>query len=260
MARSRKVTLDGRVDNATEVKDVGYAFLSGGRVLDEGTVAPDGSFDISFTSKKKRVRGIIEFDDQNGEMTRNFSSGGRDYSLAKGEALTISATKIGKSIEYSFRLSDPIIGTVDPVPPPTSPTSPPTDPIIGLPNPENGVYADLTPPVTGREDAGILSIGQQRLGRIGDVNENDWYRVDLQEGRRYEFNDFQAVAGMGDPKLRLYSPEGRLVHDPRRSDDAGGGLNSKLTYTADDTGTYFLVAGGFGGGRHSYIVSYNQAL
>ncbi len=144
---------------------------------------------------------------------------------------------------------------------PSGTTTPVPEPIVALPNPANGSFPDnTTPPVIGREDAGVLSMGEQRLGRIAVANENDWYRVNLVSGRRYQFNDLRANLGVGDPKLRLYDPRGFLVHDPAVSDDLGGNFNSTLFYTALESGTYFLVAGGFNGGAHSYVVSYNQVV
>jgi hypothetical protein len=54
MPRIKEFDISGKISNASEIEGVSYSFKSKGRVLDEGTVRPDGSFEISFESRKKR--------------------------------------------------------------------------------------------------------------------------------------------------------------------------------------------------------------
>jgi hypothetical protein len=251
MSKSNDFSISGRIANASIVEGVSYSFKSKGKVIDEGAVRPDGSFEISFESRKKKVRGIVEFQDENGATTRNFTNGSNNYNLAAGEedSLTASSKKGDQELIYSFRLSDPITNGGDK-----------GEVLVPLPRPIEplGIVDPFPPNPLAFDDSGILRQGAQVSADIRTPEETDWYRVSLRKGVRYTFNQRQEFDGIGDPTLRLYNPNGILVNDPVASDNVGGMPDSRLDYTAMENGTYFLVAGGSGfAAVHDYNISFN---
>ncbi|MDV6329020.1 hypothetical protein Q5L94_13295, partial [Idiomarina sp. Sol25] len=71
----------------------------------------------------------------------------------------------------------------------------------------------------------------------------------------YQIDLTGAPSGNGtlsDPLLRLHSSSGSEIAS---NDDAGGSLESLLTYTATTSGTYYLVADAFGAHTGTYTLS-----
>ncbi|MCF6274551.1 MAG: PPC domain-containing protein [Robiginitomaculum sp.] len=98
-----------------------------------------------------------------------------------------------------------------------------------------------------------IEIGTSVLGAVDFGNDHDWYRVDLIAGVQYEFRlhgvgvDFDELQ---DPYLRLYNPNGITIN--ALNDDAGfatwdgaNGADSRIVFTAGQTGTYFLDVASF---------------
>ena len=97
-----------------------------------------------------------------------------------------------------------------------------------------------------------LTVGAPAItSTINTQGDWDFYKVDLVAGRTYEFAQFLKTGGpsgvpLGDAYLELYSPDGKLLV----SEDGGGpntpqGLDALLTYTALQTGTYYVNARAF---------------
>ncbi len=81
-------------------------------------------------------------------------------------------------------------------------------------------------------------------GYINSNGDQDWYAVTLTAGQTYTF----ALSGFGvgalsDAYLRLLNSSGTQV---TFDDDSGPLANSKLTFTASTSGTYFISAEGYG--------------
>jgi hypothetical protein len=97
-----------------------------------------------------------------------------------------------------------------------------------------------------RNTRGRLNVGGSVDGDLGYAQDQDWYRIRLQEGESYRFTLNSAGASpLGDPLLRLYNAAGEeLAVD----DDGGEGFNSYLEFTAPNTGNYFLGAAAFAEG------------
>src|SRR3990172_7219040 len=92
----------------------------------------------------------------------------------------------------------------------------------------------------------VVLVGGSVTGTIDFTGDQDWYRVSLIAGRQYRFDLLAAPSALGtldDPYLRLIDVSGTGVL--AYNDDAGGTLESSITYTATATGTYFLSAEGF---------------
>jgi Ca2+-binding RTX toxin-like protein/subtilisin-like proprotein convertase family protein len=100
---------------------------------------------------------------------------------------------------------------------------------------------------TSRADWGLsnrFSISSE----INALTDHDWFRVWLDKGVTYDFKQVGAAGGGGtlvDPLLALRSSTGILV---AQGDTAGDSTSSRITFSAPDTGWYFLDAGAFGNG------------
>ncbi|MEL6531968.1 MAG: M10 family metallopeptidase C-terminal domain-containing protein [Pseudomonadota bacterium] len=100
-----------------------------------------------------------------------------------------------------------------------------------------------------------MAVGDTFAGRLNGAGDRDWVEITLSAGTAYQFNLISGTDGEGmpDPFLRLYDASGTLLEF---NDDGGAGLESRLNFTAADTGTYYLSAAGWAdqaGG--SYLMS-----
>ena len=96
----------------------------------------------------------------------------------------------------------------------------------------------------------------------GDIehryDEEDWFAVDLLADTRYRIDLEGSHTGQGtlsDPHLRgIYDDDGSPIAD---TDDANGGegRNSRLFFTPETDGTYYIAAGAGGGRAGTYRVS-----
>ncbi len=85
-----------------------------------------------------------------------------------------------------------------------------------------------------------ISVGDTFEGRLASFGDRDWVKITLEAGTTY--NITLDGATLADPYLRLIGSNGsQLSFD----DDDGPGLDSSLTYTATQTGTYYLGAGAY---------------
>jgi hypothetical protein len=81
-------------------------------------------------------------------------------------------------------------------------------------------------------------------GEISPGSDTDWYRLEVQTGRRYNL----ALAGIGaegqaiDPMLSVYDAQGNQL---AFNDDANGTLNSALRYVPQQTGIVYVEARAF---------------
>jgi hypothetical protein len=92
---------------------------------------------------------------------------------------------------------------------------------------------------------GVLPVGASLTGTLTQAGARAWYQVSLSAGESYFFTMAGSTTGQGtlrDPLLYLYDPTGDLI---TQNDDSGGFINSRITYTAQRTGTYFLGAGAY---------------
>ena len=100
--------------------------------------------------------------------------------------------------------------------------------------------------------SGSVQVGSAAFGALETGGDTDWFAVQLQAGTAYSFDLEGAptnAGSLGDPYLRLYDQAGVEVAS---NDDGGEGFNSRLDYVAQQTGTYYLGAGAFGGSTGTY--------
>jgi len=97
---------------------------------------------------------------------------------------------------------------------------------------------------------GSVAPGGSASGRIETTSDRDWLAVNLTAGQVYNFAlNGAATGGLSDPYVKLFNAAGtQLAYD----DDGGPGLNSLLSYTATQSGTYYVEASGFRGSSGTY--------
>jgi len=91
------------------------------------------------------------------------------------------------------------------------------------------------------------TIGSSTAGIVDYNADQDWYAVELQAGETYEFVlDISGANTLNDGYLTFHDSTGaRLAFD----DDGGEGLGSRIVWTAETSGTYFISAQGFTGNQ-----------
>ena len=90
---------------------------------------------------------------------------------------------------------------------------------------------------------GRISVGETVTSQLEVAFDEDWFRITLEAGERYQF-DLEGVPGtneLTDPLLRLYRDGSQVAFN----DDGGFGLDSRIEFTATASGTYYLSAEGF---------------
>ena len=99
--------------------------------------------------------------------------------------------------------------------------------------------ADVTTP-------GRVVVGGSARGRIGTTRDRDWFAVDLEADKRYQFDLEGRATGDGslwDPYLRgIYDEEGDW-HDGTANDDTYLTYNSRVYFRPDEGATYYVSAG-----------------
>ena len=106
----------------------------------------------------------------------------------------------------------------------------------------------------------VLQVGEIFTGELDAVSDRDWMAITLTAGETYQFDLLGSANGhgtLGDPYLRLRDATGNYV---AHNDDGGYGLNSRLVFTAPDSATYYLSAGGYAdSSAGTYLLTANIA-
>jgi serralysin len=90
-----------------------------------------------------------------------------------------------------------------------------------------------------------VSVGGSFVGGLGFVGDEDWVSISLGAGETVVIGlEGTGAAPLSDPLVEIWDSTGttRLGFD----DDGGAGLNSSLTFTATEAGTYYINATSFG--------------
>ena len=97
---------------------------------------------------------------------------------------------------------------------------------------------------------GSVAVGGVATGEIGSSGDRDWFAVDLVAGRTYviDLRGSRTSDGtLSDPNLRgIHDADGNLISGTT-NDDGGEGRNSRVTFTATESGTYYVAAGAYSG-------------
>lgn len=126
-----------------------------------------------------------------------------------------------------------------------------------------GAFLDTAPALPGPADliagsaatTAILSEGAPQASDIEFGGDQDWYRLTLAAGWRYEFAMDAASGSSLDTYLRLLSANGQQL---AFNDDAVG-LNSRLSFVVTTSGTYYLSAQGYEVSSGGYSLTMSAA-
>ena len=104
---------------------------------------------------------------------------------------------------------------------------------------------------------GRVAAGETATGAVGSGGDRDWFAVDLVAGRSYTIDLRGSPTDDGtlpDPYLRgIHDAAGNLIARTT-NDDWGGTYNSRVTFTATETGTHYIAAGAFRSRQGTYKV------
>jgi subtilisin family serine protease len=130
---------------------------------------------------------------------------------------------------------------------PSLPPVPPVPPLPPVP-PVPPVVVDIA----GTTDTtATLTTNTPQTSLIAVAGDQDWFKVELASGYRYEFALDAAVGSELDSYLRLMDGRGTEL----LSNDDADGLNSRLSFTASTAGTYFVSAQGYANSVGSYALN-----
>ena len=105
----------------------------------------------------------------------------------------------------------------------------------------------------------VVQVGGSATGEIEVPGDTDWFAVELSAGREYliDLEGWRTDGGtLEDPLLLgIHAVDGTLI-DGAGDDDGGEGLNSRVSFEAPETGTYYIAAGAY----EDYIGSYTLAV
>lgn len=87
---------------------------------------------------------------------------------------------------------------------------------------------------------GSLSLELSKQGELETFRDRDWFTIDLENSTQYVF-ELTGIT-LEDPILVLRSSNGIALQS---DDDGGDGLNSRLLYTSNYAGTYYLDIGSY---------------
>ena len=109
--------------------------------------------------------------------------------------------------------------------------------------------------------SGAVTVGDSATGRINFFEDRDWFAVELESGRRYQFDLEGAATNAGtlpDPYLRgIYDPDGDLIARTQ-DNNSGTGANSRVEYRATADGTHYVSAGMYRGQAGTYTLSVTE--
>ena len=110
---------------------------------------------------------------------------------------------------------------------------------------------------SGIDTTGRVAVGGTAAGELEAAHDRDWFAVELVAGRTYTIDLRGRPTDDGtlsDPYLRgIHDADGTLVPGTT-NDDWGGTYNSRVTFTATETGTYYIAAGAFSNRQGTYEV------
>ena len=220
-----------------------------------GTVSatdPDGG-SVTYGIERGNAPGLFEIDAASGELF--YTGGGEDYEIGSTSfELTVRASDGDQTTDTTVTVN------VTDVDEPVEDNPPAVQPDQSTPQTVSepaGEDFSTDPSTSGR-----VAVGDTATGRIGSSGDRDWFAVELVAGRSYTIDLRGSPTGDGtlsDPYLRgIYDAEGNLISGTT-NDDGGEGWNSRLTFTADAAGTYYVAAGAFGYYEGTYTLSVEEA-
>ena len=110
---------------------------------------------------------------------------------------------------------------------------------------------------------GVVAVGGSASGEINPAADIDWFKVELEAGKTYRVDMKGSTTGdgtLGDPYLRgVYDADGTLVRGTFNDDaDWPDDINSRVIFTASESGTFYVAAGARGQREGSYTLSVRE--
>ena len=206
-----------------------------------GTVSatdPDGG-SVTYSIEGGNAAGLFEIDAASGELF--YTGGGEDYETGSTSfELTVRASDGDQTTDTTATVSVTDVDEPVEVDPPVAQPDQSTPQTVSEPAGE-----DFS---AGTSTSGRVAVGDAATGNIGSNDDRDWFAVELVAGRTYVIDLRGSAWGDGtlsDPYLRgIHDADGNLI--PRTTNDDGGyGLNSRVTFTATESGTHYIAAGAY---------------
>ena len=122
---------------------------------------------------------------------------------------------------------------------------------------------DVTDTITddyeaGTGTTGVVAVGGSARGEIEMGGDHDWFAVQLESGKSYAVDikaHWTGNGSLGDPYLRgIHDADGNRIAYTA-NDDGGYGADSRVTFTAEDAGTYYVAASAHRAGEGTYKLS-----
>ena len=110
--------------------------------------------------------------------------------------------------------------------------------------------------------SGRVAVGDSATGRIHERYDADWFAVELEAGQRYRVDLEGADTGAGtlaNPFFRGVLDAGGDLVAGTRDNNGGEGRNSLVHFTAEESGTHYLVASAAGRNEGTYRLSIEEA-
>ena len=216
-----------------------------------GTVSatdPDGG-SVSYSIEGGNAAGLFEIDAASGELF--YTGGGEDYETGSTSfELTVRASDGDQTTDTTATVSVTDVDEPVEVDPPVAQDQS-TPQTVSEPAGE-----DFS---AGASTSGRVAVGDTATGNIGSNGDRDWFAVELVAGRTYVIDLRGSPTDDGtlsDPYLGgIHDSDGNLIARTT-NDDGGEGYNSRVTFTATESGTHYIAAGAAGifSGRGTYEV------
>ena len=218
--------------------------------LSLGTVSatdPDGG-SVSYGIEGGNESGRFEIDAASGELF--YVGGGEDYETGSTRfELTVRASDGEETTDTSVTVNVTDVDEPVVVDPPVTQPEQSTPQTVSEPAGEDFSRAPST--------SGRVAVGDTATGRIGSSGDRDWFAVELVAGRTYAIDLRGSPTDDGtlrDPYLRgIYDADGNRISNTT-NDDGGQGYNSRVTFTATESGTHYIAAGAWSSRRGTYEV------
>ena len=215
-----------------------------------GTVSatdPDGG-SVSYGIAGGNESGLFELDAASGELF--YVGGGEDYETGSTRfELTVRASDGDETTDTSVTVHVTDVDEPVVVDPPVTQPDQSTPQTVSEPAGEDFSRAPST--------SGRVAVGDTATGRIGSSGDRDWFAVELVAGRTYVIDLRGSPTDDGtlsDPYLRgIYDADGNRISNTT-NDDGGQGYNSRVTFTATESGTHYIAAGAWSSRRGTYEV------
>ena len=217
-----------------------------------GTVSatdPDGG-SVTYSIEGGNAARLFEIDAASGELF--YTGGGEDYETGSTSfELTVRASDGDQTTDTTATVSVTDVDELVEVDPPVAQPDQSTPQTVSEPAGE-----DFS---AGTSTSGRVAVGETATGNIGSNGDRDWLAVELVAGRTYVIDLRGSPTDDGtlsDPYLGgIHDSDGNLI--PRTTNDDGGqGYNSRVTFTATESGTHYIAAGAAGvfSGQGTYEV------